>query len=95
MSALPTVKIVSADTLQGWISVTHTAFLPATMTVYPGELAFTVDELQRNTMIQANPSAFGAYVEGSNTGASEFIVGNGTCVSYGPANLVPRPSPTP
>ena len=92
MSALPTVKIVSADTLQGWISVTRTAFLPATMTLYAGETPFDAAELQRNAAIQANPSSYGGYVEGSGTGHSEYIIENGTCVSNGLGNLVPRPS---
>ena len=95
MSALPTVRIVSGDTAQGWISVTRTGFNPALHTVYPGELAFTVDELARNVTIQQNPSSFGAYVEGSNTGHAEFIVENGTCESGGLPNLLPRATPTP
>jgi|GEM_PF-3466296 len=95
MSALPTVKIVSADTLQGWISVTRTGFIPALHTLYPGELAFDAAELARNTVIQANPSAYGAYVEGSGRGAPDYITPNGTCETFGLPNLVPRPTPTP
>ena len=95
MSALPIVRIVSADTATGWVSITRTGFIPGTMTLYAGETPFDAAELQRNAAIQANPSSYGGYVEGSNTGASEFIVPNGTCVSFGPANLLPRPTPTP